>query len=241
MRSPLLIGLVILTAVAGARSDNKQVGSARPADAEVGFAVCSQDETTRAVQIEQVDTSEDEYVNDATKRDGLHVTWYETGEKWSEGHYTDGQLEGLFTNWYKNGHKRSAVEWKDAELATAMPKAGSDYYFITRSVGAGVGTVAGVLNGVSFSLKSALALVGIGALVRLLAPIDMRLTGAVIGAAFVGMNLVGVRETARLQAALVFVLSHNRHHCAYNSETHALSNRRQVHMENLGVDDHGHA
>jgi APA family basic amino acid/polyamine antiporter len=93
-----------------------------------------------------------------------------------------------------------------AELATAMPKAGSDYYFITRSVGAGIGTVAGVLNWVSFSLKSAFALVGMGALVRLLAPIDIRLTGAVLGAAFVAINLIGVRETARLQVAFVLGL-----------------------------------
>jgi len=90
-----------------------------------------------------------------------------------------------------------------AELATAMPKAGSDYYFITRSVGPAVGTVAGVLNWVSFSLKSAFALIGIGALVRLVLPFDIRLTGAVIGAAFVGINLIGVKETARLQLAFV--------------------------------------
>ncbi len=64
-----------------------------------------------------------------------------------------------------------------AELATAMPKAGSDYFFITRSVGPAVGTIAGVLNWVSFSLKSAFALVGMAALIRLLAPIDMRLSG----------------------------------------------------------------
>ena len=93
-----------------------------------------------------------------------------------------------------------------AELATAMPKAGSDYFFITRSVGPAIGTIAGVLNWVSFSLKSAFALVGMAAVVRLLAPIDMRITGVALGAAFAGINLVGVREAARLQVFLVVVL-----------------------------------
>lgn len=33
-----------------------------------------------------------------------------------------------------------------AELATAMPKAGGDYFFITRSLGPAVGSIAGLLN-----------------------------------------------------------------------------------------------
>ena len=90
-----------------------------------------------------------------------------------------------------------------AELASAMPKAGSDYFFITRGVGPAVGTIAGVLNWVSFSLKSAFALVGMAALIRFLAPIDMRVSGAILGVVFVGINLVGAKEAARLQVALV--------------------------------------
>ena len=93
-----------------------------------------------------------------------------------------------------------------AELATAMPKAGSDYFSIARVLGPGVGTVAGMFNWVSFTLKAAFALVGMGALVRLLAPIDIRVTGVALGALFVAINLVGVKEAARLQVALVFGL-----------------------------------
>ena len=93
-----------------------------------------------------------------------------------------------------------------AELATAMPKAGSDYFFITRGIGPAAGTVAGLFNWVSFSLKSAFALVGMAAFVRLLAPIDMRITGVALGLLFIGINLVGVKEAARLQTALVFGL-----------------------------------
>ena len=90
-----------------------------------------------------------------------------------------------------------------AELATAMPRAGSDYFFITRGLGPAVGTVAGLFNWVSFSLKAAFALVGMSAFIRLFAPIDMRLSGAVLGAMFLALNLVGVKEAARIQVALV--------------------------------------
>ncbi len=93
-----------------------------------------------------------------------------------------------------------------AELATAMPKAGSDYFFITRGMGPAFGTIAAVLNWVSFSLKSAFALVGMGTLIHLLAPVDIRLTGTVVGLGFIAVNLLGVKEAARLQVALVLGL-----------------------------------
>ena len=93
-----------------------------------------------------------------------------------------------------------------AELATAMPKAGSDYFFITRAMGPGVGTVAGLFNWVSFSLKAAFALVGMAACVRILVPIDMRVAGVVFGAGFVALNIVGIREAARVQLALVVAM-----------------------------------
>lgn len=93
-----------------------------------------------------------------------------------------------------------------AELSTAMPRAGSDYFFITRSVGPASGTIAGVLNWVSFSLKSSFALVGMAALIQLLAGVDMRISGVLLGLLFVGINLAGVKEAARLQVALVLLL-----------------------------------
>ncbi len=90
-----------------------------------------------------------------------------------------------------------------AELATAMPRAGSDYFFITRGMGSAVGTVAGLFNWVAFSLKASFALVGMAAFVALFTPIDMRITGTALGVAFVVLNLVGVRHAARVQLALV--------------------------------------
>ena len=93
-----------------------------------------------------------------------------------------------------------------AELSTAMPKAGSDYFFITRGMGPAVGTVAGLFNWVSFSLKAAFALVGMAAFIQLFAPVDMRVSGSVLGLAFVVLNLVGIKEAARVQLGLVVAM-----------------------------------
>ncbi len=93
-----------------------------------------------------------------------------------------------------------------AELTTAMPKAGADYFFVSRSMGVAAGTVAGLLTWFSLSLKSAFALVGLAAVAQFVLPVDPRLVGAVFCVFFVGMNVIGVREAARLQVGLVCVL-----------------------------------
>ncbi|MFO8007915.1 MAG: amino acid permease [Candidatus Brocadiia bacterium] len=90
-----------------------------------------------------------------------------------------------------------------AELATAMPKAGGDYFFIMRGFGPGVGTVAGILSWFSLSLKSAFAIVGMATFAALLIHISVLPAGAVLCLLFVGLNLVGVRESARVQVFLV--------------------------------------
>jgi len=45
------------------------------------------------------------------------------------------------------------------ELGTAMPKSGGSYFFIERSLGPLVGTVAGLANWISIALKTSFALV----------------------------------------------------------------------------------
>lgn len=93
-----------------------------------------------------------------------------------------------------------------AELTTAMPKAGGDYFFIARGMGSAVGTVAGLLSWLSLSLKSAFALVGMAAFTHLLFPVDPRIVGVLLCVLFVGINMAGVKEAARLQVALVLGL-----------------------------------
>jgi amino acid transporter/mannitol/fructose-specific phosphotransferase system IIA component (Ntr-type) len=93
-----------------------------------------------------------------------------------------------------------------AELTTAMPKAGGDYFFIMRGFGPGVGTVAGILSWFSLSLKSAFAIVGMATFAALIVNLHGLAAGAMLCVVFVVLNLVGVREAARVQVVLVAIL-----------------------------------
>lgn len=55
-----------------------------------------------------------------------------------------------------------------AELTTAMPKAGGDYFFISRSMGFIIGTISGIASWFSLSLKSVFALFGMSAYIALI-------------------------------------------------------------------------
>ncbi|MGB2823386.1 MAG: amino acid permease [Phycisphaerae bacterium] len=103
-----------------------------------------------------------------------------------------------------------------AELATAMPRSGGSYFFIERSMGALPGTLAGLANWLSIALKSAFAMIGIGAFARLIWP-DADLTDAqwewLIRAVAVGgcvaftiLNLLSVKLAGRAQVIMVVAL-----------------------------------
>jgi len=97
-----------------------------------------------------------------------------------------------------------------AELATAMPKAGGSYFFIERSMGPLAGTLAGLANWLSLTLKSAFALLGIGAFAALIYPDITSLQVKVIAIAFCViftiLNLVSIGSVGRTQIALVLIL-----------------------------------
>ena len=93
-----------------------------------------------------------------------------------------------------------------AELTTAMPKAGGDYFFIARGFGPGVGTVAGLLSWLSLSLKSAFAIVGMATFAAMIVSLHGLLLGGALLVVFILLNLVGVREAARVQIAMVLGL-----------------------------------
>ena len=50
-----------------------------------------------------------------------------------------------------------------AELATAIPRAGGAYYFLDRSMGPFIGTIGGLGTWLALILKTAFALIGMGA------------------------------------------------------------------------------
>lgn len=93
-----------------------------------------------------------------------------------------------------------------AELSTAMPKAGGAYYFLERSLGPLVGTVGGLGTWLALILKTAFALVGLGAYVALFfehGPLAEK--GVAVGFAllFGGLNLLGAKKSGKAQRVLV--------------------------------------
>lgn len=97
-----------------------------------------------------------------------------------------------------------------AELATAMPKAGGVYFYVTRSMGIAPGTFAGMAAWFSMSLKSAFALVGIGAFAILLNPgitiLHIKLIAIACCLFFIMLNILGAKPVGRLQISMVFLL-----------------------------------
>ncbi|MBW6516304.1 MAG: amino acid permease [Candidatus Cloacimonetes bacterium] len=94
-----------------------------------------------------------------------------------------------------------------AEMATAMPKAGGDYFFITRGFGPAVGTISGLFSWFSLSLKSAFALIGMAAFTSLVLPgYDIKFIAIILSLIFMMINIIGVKESGRFQVYLVSAL-----------------------------------
>lgn len=92
------------------------------------------------------------------------------------------------------------------ELATAMPKAGGDYYFVGCSMGPLAGTVSGLLSWSAITFKSAFAVLGMSEVFRVLWGFPLIPTAIVLTLLFVAVNVVGVKKAARLEVILVFAL-----------------------------------
>ncbi len=97
-----------------------------------------------------------------------------------------------------------------AELATAMPKSGGDYFHIDRSLGPIAGTLSGMAAWFSLSFKSAFALLGIGAFVRILMPDfpmwQIKLVASIFCVIFMLLNIYGTKHAGNLQIFLVLFL-----------------------------------
>ena len=94
-----------------------------------------------------------------------------------------------------------------AELSTAMPRAGGDYFFLDRAMGPLIGTVGGVGTYLALALKSAFALIGMGAYLALFIQFDdIRPVAIGLTILFTILNIVGAKESTGLQRILVSVL-----------------------------------
>ena len=92
------------------------------------------------------------------------------------------------------------------ELATAMPKAGGDYYFINKTFGPLIGSISGILGLIALSLKSAFAIYGIAEIIYLYTGLPALISGIILCALFVVLNIVGVKEAAFFQTGMVIML-----------------------------------
>lgn len=104
-----------------------------------------------------------------------------------------------------------------SELGTAMPKAGGAYYYINDALGPMLGSVAGWGNWIGLAAAVAFYLIGLGSYTTIfldVPQIDLdfyvlnsaQLVALLTCALFIGVNIVGTRETGRLQIGLVIFL-----------------------------------
>ena len=93
-----------------------------------------------------------------------------------------------------------------AELSTAMPRAGGAYYFLDRALGPMVGTVGGLGTWLALVLKSAFALVGMGAYLAIFVELPIKPLAVALTLVFMVVNIVGAKETSGLQRILVTAL-----------------------------------
>jgi len=93
-----------------------------------------------------------------------------------------------------------------AELSTAMPKAGGDYFFINRSLGPLIGTVSGLLSWFALSLKTAFAIIGIAEIASIFWGIPVFVSGSVVCGIFLFINIIGVKESGNFEVIIVMGL-----------------------------------
>ncbi|TKG89853.1 amino acid permease [Puteibacter caeruleilacunae] len=92
-----------------------------------------------------------------------------------------------------------------AEISTALPRSGGAYFFLDRSLGPIMGTISGLGTYFALMLKTAFAIIGIGAYAAIFWEVPTKIVAIVATLFFMAINLVGAKKTSGLQK--VFVVS----------------------------------
>lgn len=92
-----------------------------------------------------------------------------------------------------------------AELATAMPSTGGTYIYVERTFGPFSGTLAGIGLWLSLLLKSAFALVGIGAYLMVFANFPIKTVALVLVFVIIALNILGVGKVSWVVTAVVLI------------------------------------
>lgn len=93
-----------------------------------------------------------------------------------------------------------------AEISTALPRSGGAYFFLDRSLGPLMGTIGGIGTYIALLLKTAFALVGIGAYGAIFWDIPIKETAVVFTVVFAVLNIFGARKSSGIQKIFVIVL-----------------------------------
>ena len=93
-----------------------------------------------------------------------------------------------------------------AEISTALPRSGGAYFFLDRSLGPMMGTIGGIGTYIALLLKTAFALVGIGAYAAIFWNIPIKETAVVFAVVFATLNIFGARKSSGIQKIFVIVL-----------------------------------
>ena len=92
------------------------------------------------------------------------------------------------------------------ELTTAMPKAGGVYFFTSRSLGALVGTLSGILMWLAIAMKAAFAIYGLSAVVSHYTGINFFIIGIIVTLFYTALNIKGTHEAAKFDVYLVSII-----------------------------------
>ncbi|QDG49344.1 APC family permease [Persicimonas caeni] len=93
-----------------------------------------------------------------------------------------------------------------AELSTAMPRSGGSYFIVDRAMGPLIGMIGGLGTWIALVLKSAFALIGMGAYLGIFFDVPIVPLAVALTVGFGVLNLVGAKESSGLQNFLVSVL-----------------------------------
>ncbi len=93
-----------------------------------------------------------------------------------------------------------------AEMATAMPRMGGTYFFISRILGGMFGTIDGIGVWFALMLKTSIALLGLGAYISLFVSLSPQVIAVIITLVFMFLNIVGTKEATVVQNVMVLGL-----------------------------------
>lgn len=93
-----------------------------------------------------------------------------------------------------------------AELATGMPLAGGSYYYISRTMGAELGSVIGLGSWLALIFKGTFALIGLAEYVQVFYPLPLYFVAAASGIMLLAINYRGAKSSGSLQNFIVFIL-----------------------------------